>query len=845
MFRFINLVLLVVISMVLTACGGGGGSTVSVNGVNYNINSLALSPSTITSSTGTTTVSVRVQQQTSSTISDYSSATVTFSSTCTLQGKASFSTTSVSGGTYTSTYTNNGCSSSDTITASALIVGAEHTISPSSKTLTITNTTTSSGVIQLGYHNGTTFIPSVIYGGGSSTNIAANSTQTLRVNLWDTTNGTPYTTDMSSNINFISNCGLTGKATIGSISNLGNGVYTAVYTDQGCTLSNAQNTITATATVNGQSTNSATTTLGTTAVTSATVQMGSCTNNASCTLGTFTANTLKPASTPLSAGGQTTIDGVLFDTAGNYYNSLTQITLSSVCALAGKATISNTSATNGQFSAVYKDNGCATTDTITATATVSSGSSLTATTTLVVAADSVGSIEFVDATPTSIAVQGSGLTEQSTVRFRIIGSSTATPISGQTVSFALSTTAGGVTVNPTSTTSDSNGYVTTTVSAGTAPTPVRVTATSGGISTQSSTLSISTTLPDQPHFSMAATTPNPTGAWDVQETNTTINVLLADQFSNPPPAGTVVNFRAESGQITPTCSTDANGACNVTWTTQTANNNPPLPYDGTTSVGAVCYNNPTSLSNLNNKDQSCINKAGRVTIMAWISGSEGFIDNNNDGIFNDGDTFATTPTNYANPPVTLSDYFYFDRRDLEPPYLDANFNYVKETGAANSGIPNEYEVPDAQTTSSDYTGKYNGVLCNRTDNSCSTQKNIYIFRNMEIVMPTRSSNVSFWNAAGSATVANIIAAGSYHALIQDNNGNTMGDGTSITIGASASSVNLTVTATPPTVDKQAGYGHAVGFSVSRADPLQAATGSVEVTITSGGIITTRSIAVSI
>ncbi len=100
--------------------------------------------------------------------------------------------------------------------------------------------------------------------------------------------------------------------------------------------------------------------------------------------------------------------------------------------------------------------------------------------------------------------------------------------------------------------------------------------------------------------------------------------------------------------------------------------------------------------------------------MAWLSGSEGFIDNNNNGTFDTGDAFATTPTNYANPPVTLSDYFYFDRRDLEPPYLDANYNFAKEIGTANSGIPNEYEVPNAQLTSSDYTNAYNGVLCNRT-----------------------------------------------------------------------------------------------------------------------------------
>jgi hypothetical protein len=232
--------------------------------------------------------------------------------------------------------------------------------------------------------------------------------------------------------------------------------------------------------------------------------------------------------------------------------------------------------------------------------------------------------------------------------------------------------------------------------------------------------------------------------------------------------------------------------------------------------------------------------------MAWVAGSEGFIDNNNDGIFNTGDSFATTPANYANPPVSLTDYFYFDRRDLEPPYLDANFNYAKETGTANSGVPNEYEVPNSQLTASDYTNAYNGVLCSRTSAPlCSAQKSVYLFRNMEMVMPRRNSSISFWNTAGSATTASITTAGSYKALVQDTNGNTMGDGASISITASADALNLTVSATPPTIDKQAGYGHIVPFSVSRSDPLTPATGSVEITVTSGGVITTRSIAVSI
>lgn len=851
MFRFINLLLIPTLSLALSACGGGGGeSSVTVNGVNYNINTLTLSPDTISSSSGTTTVSVKVTQQTSSAISNYGSATVTFYSSCSLQGKASFSATTVSGGTYTSTYTNNGCSTTDTITASALVTGAEHSIS-ANKILSITSSGTSSsstnsGVIQLGYYNGSSFIPNVIYGGGSSTNIAANGSATLRVNLWDATNNVPYTTDVSNSFLFSSKCQLVGGASaISTPANLGNGVYTFTYKDTGCALTNAQNIITASTTVNGQSTNSATTTLGTTNSTSATVQMGSCTNNASCSTGTFTAGTLKPATAPLSAGGQTTIDGVLFDTSGNYYNSLTQITLSSTCATNSKATLSNATATNGQFSAVYKDNGCATTDTITATATVN-GSALSASTSLVVTADTAGSIQFISATPTSIAVKGSGLTEQSSVKFQVYGASTAIPVSGKTVNFSLSTTAGGVTINPSSATTDNNGYVTTTVSSGTTPTPVRVIASttvgSNVVNTQSSALTISTTLPDQPHFSLAATTPNPTDAWDTTGTTTKINVLLADQFSNAPPAGTVVNFMAESGQITSSCTTDANGACFTTWTSQGSNTNPPLPYDGSTSAGLVCYNNPTNLNNLSNQNQGCVNKAGRVSILAYVAGSEGFIDNNNDGIFNDGDAFATTPTNYATPPSSLSDNYYFDRRDLEPPYLDKNYNFTKEAGAANSGIANDYEIPNAQPTPSNYTGKYNGVLCQRTDSSCSSVKSVYLFRNIEIVMPTRAAKISIWDNATTQHTGAIIAEGTYYALIQDTNGNTMASGTNLSI-ATGTANNFTQSSTPPVVDKKSNYGDIVPFTVTKT--AASAAGSIAIKATSGGLETSSIITVNI
>ncbi len=793
------------------------------------------------------------------------SSNITFSSNCLLMGKAAISTpTYLGNGVYTVTYSDKGCSGSDTITATAVV---SNQTSSATATLSI-SAATSNSTIRLGYFDGTTFIPNLIYAGGN-TNITTNTSTTLRMNLWDTTDQ-PYTTDVSADFSFSAPCQLIGKASISAAVAQGNGVYTATYTDAGCTLTSADNKITAITKINGQNTNTASVNLG--AQSSGTlptdIKMGSCTDNTACSANTFTKDVLKVIGSPLSAGGQTTVSGVLWDVNNNsYHTALTSITLTSVCASAtpAKASISNTTAHNGQFSAIYKDLGCASTDIITATATVDN-LPLSALGSLVVGSDTAGSIQFLSATPSIIAIKGSGtptVPEQSTIKFKVVGANTASPVNGAAVTFALTTTAGGITINPVSATTDANGEVTTTVSAGTTPTPVRVIATSNGVSTQSSQLSISTTLPDQPHFSMGAANPNPMGAWDIQGTNTTITVLLADQFSNPPPAGTVVNFRAESGQITPTCSTDANGSCTVTWTTQTANNNPPLPYyDATlapTATAQDCYDAPTSLSNLNNKDQGCSNKAGRVTIMAWVLGSEGFIDNNNNGIFDDGDNLATTLTNvgsypaysatvnYSNPPNSLSDYFYFDRRDLEPPYLDANFNYVKETGAANSGIPNEYEVPDAQQTPSDYKGVYNGVLCSRVDSACSGVKSVYIFRNMEIVMPTNAASILFWNNTGTSNISGttITSAGTYTALIQDANGNTPASGANIAIAASATAVNLTVSVTPSTIIENVGYGTILPFEVNKTDTTLPATGSVEVSLTSGGVITTRSISVSI
>ena len=61
--------------------------------------------------------------------------------------------------------------------------------------------------------------------------------------------------------------------------------------------------------------------------------------------------------------------------------------------------------------------------------------------------------------------------------------------------------------------------------------------------------------------------------------STTITMHLTNRNGTNVPAGTVVNFIAEGGRITPSCSTDTNGECKVIFTSQN-----PRPIDGRVSV---------------------------------------------------------------------------------------------------------------------------------------------------------------------------------------------------------------------------------------------------------------------
>jgi len=384
----------------------------------------------------------------------------------------------------------------------------------------------------------------------------------------------------------------------------------------------------------------------------------------------------------LSAFGTTSIS---VDVAVNGALPPTPLTVnfSSVCGDAGKAVVTSTANTvsNGVTATAtssYRDNGCASTDSVTATV---SGTSIS--TNLQVTPPTIGSVQFIAASPTNISLKGIGGVETSQVTFKVVDA-VGNPLPGETVSFALSTTVGGITLTPTGTpptsTSDDNGLAVITVNSGVVSTPVRVTATSGALSTQSSQLTISTGIPDQDSFSLAATKHNVEGL-TVDGNTSVLTARLADHFNNPVPDGTAINFTTEGGSIEGSCTT-IDGACEVTFTSQN-----PRPSNG------------------------------RVTILAYAVGEESFTDLNGNGLADTGEQINANGFS-TDKGEAYVDYNANGIRDPNEPFLDFD----------QDGL---YDGPD---------GLFNGVLCNGSG-ICSAVKTIHVRQSQVITLSGSAADI--------------------------------------------------------------------------------------------------------
>ena len=154
------------------------------------------------------------------------------------------------------------------------------------------------------------------------------------------------------------------------------------------------------------------------------------------------------------------------------------------------------------------------------------------------------------------------------------------------------------------------------------------------IQTTSQPISVTTGIPDQDSFDLSADVFNP-GAYDVNGTVVNVTAYAADQYQNPVPDGTIVNFTAESGIITSYCTTSA-GACSVTWTssgTRPGRHDETLervneidPQTTPTNVDSILDANGDPL-----QDKKTV--LGMTTITAYTVGEAGYTDTDGDGRF--------------------------------------------------------------------------------------------------------------------------------------------------------------------------------------------------------------------
>ena len=366
----------------------------------------------------------------------------------------------------------------------------------------------------------------------------------------------------------------------------------------------------------------------------------------------------------------------------------------------------------------------------------------------------IGSIVFVSATPTNIALRGTGSSghpETSTVIFRVLDQAGG-PRVGTTVNFALNTTVGGMSVSPATAQSDANGNVQTVVQGGTVATTVRVTATVQSVtpvlSTQSSQLTITTGIPDQDSFSLAVQCQN-VEAWNCDGVVVPVTARLSDRFNNPVPDGTAVTLQTEGGSIVSQCQTGTGtsiGACTVNWT---SSNPRPTASPVTAPPGDA--------------------RAGRATILATAIGEESFTDTNGNGSFDNGEAFA----------------------DLPERFLDENENGVRD------GFEPIYDFNN-NSTYDPADGDFNGVLCLDNTGRCSANVTTGISAPNLIIMSGSPADERVPATNGHRLPADAESSGDRirpvrepcRSLFADLNDNPLAAGTTITATVAGTGITL-------------------------------------------------------
>lgn len=521
-------------------------------------------------------------------------------------------------------------------------------------------------------------------------------------------------------------------------------------------------------------------TSGTTTTTVTSTPVGIAVNGATVTIGTVT---LGQAS--ISAYGTSSVSvPVLIN--GLAATVPMSVAFTSPCVAAGKATLSNpVTSIGGTAISTYKDNGCGTaTDVITASVTGD-----TANATITVAIPATNNIQFISATPAIIGTStasASTLLKSSVVKFQVVDTNNNGK-AGVVVDFTLipSSAPGGVVLTPASATSDSSGYVTTSLTSGTVPTPVWVVATVHGTSltSQSNTLTITTGLPTQDFFTLAVSQANIEG-WGYDGVTTALTIIASDRLGNPVPDGTAINFITEGAQISPASCTTTSGTCTVTF--KSAADRPigetTIANSGNGAVAALDGVTPIEING-----NPIYVKNGRVTILAYTLGEKSFVDSNGNNKWDTGETFYDLGDLF----LDSNENGIWDSNPAQPNLLEQYISYPATTGTLACGT---HVVGGAAVTAypSDYV---NAPSKQNTCNGAWGQS--YVRREAIIVLSGSAAQISqnTFTSAGTCFAA-------YSFWLMDENYNPMPAGTTISVDTGNTNVTYTyldTSKTPPTL----------------------------------------------
>ncbi|MBS0369261.1 MAG: hypothetical protein JSS57_08685 [Proteobacteria bacterium] len=487
--------------------------------------------------------------------------------------------------------------------------------------------------------------------------------------------------------------------------------------------------------------------------------------------GTVVLANLAANSTSLSAYGSTSV-AVQVLLNGALASSAQTVTFSSACDTAGKASITHSvSSVNGVATATYTDKGCAGSDVITASVQGASSSI-----SLQVAAPQASNVGFVSSSPATIALAGTGgagLSSDSIVTFKVVDS-TNSPIAGKAVTFDLSTRVGGIKLNSQSSgtvqgTTKADGTVSVTVTAGTVPTPVWVTAVladNSAIKTQSPNLTISTGRPTQDRFSLSIGTFNVEG-WRRDGSTSTATVYAYDRMGNLVPDGTVVNFVSEGAGIQPSCTTSS-GACSVTFTSgelRPRSDSEPSQYGVTKGrVTVLAYAmGEESFDDLNGNNVWDLDEPYRKL-------GDAFVDSNENGVWDSGEAFIAFGYSGACPAAPSDGRYYNAPSKVGTCHADSlgmQSAHVRRTGIVvlssyviGTVAPSAFTMPALPGC----TGSFRFRLADENNNPMPFNATLSMNSNVTYVNDSGDTvKASVTLAPGSATVSNTSAAGgTYH-----------------------------------------------------------------------------------